>query len=205
MSTVTPVQPKIRSAALPPFPVCKSTVDEYHRAIAAGIYGEDDHVELIRGWVVPKMPQNAPHRMTITLSIAPISKRLPSGWHLLVQLPVSAPESEPEPDLGIARGSGRDYPETPKAPDVQLLVEAADSSLDYDRTFKKELYAEAGFPYYWIINLLANQVEVYSDPTGPGLAPPDYRQSRVYNIGDEVPLVLDGVEVARVPVDELLP
>ena len=84
------------------------------------------------------------------------------------------------------------------------MIEVADSSLDEDRGWKKQIYAHARIPVYWIVNLVARQVEVYTDPTGPA-DQPDYRQRRDYGPTDEVPLVLDGQEVARIRVSELLP
>jgi hypothetical protein len=205
MSIMTPVRSGVRRAAVPPFPVCQLSVDEYHRAITAGIYSEDDHVELIRGWVVPKMPQNPPHKQAIPLAQIALTKILPAGWHLLVQQPIGAPESEPEPDLAVARGSPRDYPDgTPKPPNVGLVVEVSESSLDYARTTKKELYAEAGFPIYWIINLISHQVEVYSAPTGSHRQP-DYQKHGIYDRGNSVSLILDSNEVGQIAVRDLLP
>ena len=85
-----------------------------------------------------------------------------------------------------------------------MLVEVAESSLDHDRTVKGRAYSRVAISVYWIINLCDRQVEVYTDPTGP--APrPAYRARRDYGEADAVPLVLDGHEIARIPVRDLLP
>jgi Uma2 family endonuclease len=87
---------------------------------------------------------------------------------------------------------------------MALAVEVAESSLARDRTIKARIYAAARVPVYWIINLVDNQVEVYTDPTGPG-STPVYRQRQDYRRDDLVPLVVDGHEVGHIPGHELLP
>ena len=69
---------------------------------------------------------------------------------------------------------------------------------------KKRLYARVRIPVYWIVNLVNRQIEVYSDPTGPSKKP-DYRRHEDYGADAEVPVVLDGKEVGRVKVKEILP
>jgi Uma2 family endonuclease len=190
---------------IPPVPVCRFTVDEYHHMIKTGILTEDDRVELLEGWIVPKMPHNPPHTMTITLAQWALHSRLSGNWFLRVQLPVTTPDSEPEPDMSVVRGNPRDYPDRHPGPrDTGLVVEVADTSLGDDRSFKGPLYARAGFPVYWVVNLPEAQVEVYTDPSGPTAAPA-YRRRQDYGAADTVPFVLDGREVGRIPVRELLP
>lgn len=85
-----------------------------------------------------------------------------------------------------------------------MLVEVSLASLDRDRNDKGRIYARARITCYWIVNLVDRQVEVYSDPTGPDAAP-RFRQQQDYRPGDAVPLVIDGAEVGRVAVNDLLP
>lgn len=85
-----------------------------------------------------------------------------------------------------------------------MVVEVADSSLARDQVQKKRIYARAGVPVYWIINLSENQLEVYSMPVG-GAESADYQQQQNYLPTDEVPLVLDGHEIGRLRVNEILP
>ncbi len=85
-----------------------------------------------------------------------------------------------------------------------MAAEVSDSSLNQDRTVKAHIYARGSIPVYWIINIPDNQIEVYTNPTGP-TADPSYQQLQVYQPGDQVPLVLDGQEVGRLAVADLLP
>jgi Uma2 family endonuclease len=70
---------------------------------------------------------------------------------------------------------------------------------------KCRVYARAGIKIYWIVNLVDSQIEVYTNPTGPRSKSPRYRKQHIYGINDKVPLVIDGKEVARIPVRDLLP
>jgi Uma2 family endonuclease len=191
---------------VPPVPVRRFTVDEYHRLIQTGILPEDERCELINGWIVPKMTRNPPHDLALGLVEDELTRRLPAGWFRRDQSAVTAGSvSEPGPDVGLVRGTRRDYGARHPGPqDMGLIVEVADTTLAYDRGLKLDLYARAGIPVYWIVNLVDRQVEVYTDPTGPGPAP-GYRQRRDFGPADEVPLVLDGAEVGRIPVRDLLP
>jgi Uma2 family endonuclease len=87
---------------------------------------------------------------------------------------------------------------------MALVVGVADSSLAHDRFHKGPIYAAAAIPVYWIINLVDQRVEVYTDPTGPDSAPV-YRIRRDYRRGDLVPLVIDGQDLGSIPAQELLP
>src|SRR5947209_14046669 len=93
----------------PPYPVCKWTVDAYHHLIQAGLLTEDDNVELLEGWIVPKMPHNPPHDGTIQSTGEAVDRRLPAGWKVRVQSAVTTGDSEPEPDLAVVRGDARTY------------------------------------------------------------------------------------------------
>jgi hypothetical protein len=184
--------------------VRRFTVDEYHRMIAAGILTEQDRVELLDGWITPKMPRNPPHDSFLAQAAEALRARLPQGWHLRNQSAVTLATSEPEPDLAVVLGPASRYRASHRVPaDVALLVEVADSSLSHDRTEKGRLYAAAAIPAYWIVNLVDGRVEVYTDPTGP--APnPGYRQRHDYGPQDGVPLAIGGQVVGPVPGAELL-
>jgi Uma2 family endonuclease len=92
----------------------------------------------------------------------------------------------------------------PGPEDVALVVEVADASLQRDRVFKRRLYAQAGIPAYWIINLVEGRVEVYTDPSGPA-DQPDYRQHLSLGGGDDVPLVIEQRDVGRIAASAMLP
>jgi Uma2 family endonuclease len=83
-------------------------------------------------------------------------------------------------------------------------VEVSDSTISFDRNHKWRLYAHEGIPIYWIVNLVALRLEVYTDPSGPSDTP-GYSSRKDYGPGEEVPLVLDGREVGRIAVNDLFP
>jgi Uma2 family endonuclease len=203
MSTIIP--PLSNSGPMPPLPVRRFTVDEYHRMIQSGIIPAEERCELLDGWIVLKMTRSPLHDLALGLAEDEIDRRLPQGWFRRGQSAVTTTESEPEPDLVVVRGRRRDYDTHHPGPAaIGMIVEIADSSHSQDRTVKGPLYARAGIPVYWIINLLDRILEVHTDPTGPDPAPA-YRQRRDYPVGDLVPLVLDGPEIDRIPVADLLP
>ena len=182
------------------------TVERYHRMIAAGVFDERDRVILWKGRLVERMTKGAPHSNTVINLIAGLFRVVPAGWHVRPEQPIMlGDDSEPEPDLTIVRGSTRDYPEAPPgASDVGLVVEVADSSLGVDAGEVLRAYAGEAIPIYWLVNLRLGRVEVYQDPTGPEETP-GYRSRREYGPDDEVPVVLDGHEVGRLAVREVLP
>ena len=190
----------------PPEPVRRFTVDEYHRMLRAGILKEDDPVELLEGWIVPKMSRNPAHDTALALVQAALSAVLPSAWICRGQSAVTTTDSEPEPDVAVVRGPIRRYATSHPSPaDAGLVVEIADSTLTRDRTLKARLYARAAVPLYWIVNIPDRQVEVYTDPTGVDAADPAYRQRHDYAAGAAVPLVLEGRVIATLAVAEMLP
>lgn len=187
----------------PPMPIYRFTVEQYHTMIEAGILTTDDHVELLEGWIVPKMPHKPPHDGTIWLLQTQLLPVLPKKWILRIQSAITTSDSEPEPDLAIARGPGKLYlTEHPRPQDIGVLIEVSDTTLLTDRGPKLRLYAAAKIPCYWIVNLLESQIEVHTQPKGG--RKPSYRHVEIYDMGN-VPLVLDGVEVASLPVNEILP
>lgn len=173
--------------------------------IDRGILTPEDPVELLEGWLIQKMPKNPPHITSTECSRTAIEQRLPAGWFINSQQPITLADSEPEPDHSLMEGQRRDFASRRiRAENTRLVVEVADSTLKRDRGTKKRIYASAPIPIYWIVNLIDKQVEVYSDPTGP-TPRPDYRKCEIYKGKASVPLVLRGKTVARIPVNELLP
>jgi Uma2 family endonuclease len=189
----------------PPEPIKRISVEQYHAIIRAGVFDDDDPIELLEGWLVEKMPKKPPHSVATGLLSDALAPLLPAGWHLITQEPITTRDSEPEPDIGVVRGKRREYVDRhPQPKDVGLVVEVADATLARDRGVKKTIYARAGIPIYWIVNLVDRCVEIYSDPTGQAKKP-DYRQRQIFGLRDSVPLVLDGEEIGRQKVKLLLP
>jgi hypothetical protein len=207
MSVITqPIcQPIPLTAEVPTEPIYRLSVDQYHAMIRTGILEEDTPVELLEGWLVQKMTKNPPHTTATQLTREALEGLGITDFFINVQEPITTDTSEPEADVSLIRGRRRDYHDRhPGAEDVALAVEVADSSLHRDRTTKKQIYARNRIPVYWIVNLIESQVEVYRDPSGP-TAEPDYRQRQIYRPEDSVPVEVDGREVGRIAVRDLLP
>ena len=199
-----PVASPAPPQAVPAEPIYRLTVAQYHDMIRHGILDEDDPIELLEGWLVPKMPKNPAHSAITQLLGKVLARRLPPDWHIRIQEPVTLEDSEPEPDIAVVRGDDRVFLDHHPGPaDIGLLVEVADSSIIRDRGSKKRVYARAGIPIYWIVNLPDARVEVHSDPTGSA-AEPDYRHHQDYGRGDEVPFTLAGHELGRIPCREFM-
>lgn len=180
------------------------TVEEYHKMIQAGVLTEDDRVELLEGLLVEKMTQDPPHAGTVTRLQRRLSRLLPDEWLLRIQLPITLSESEPEPDLVVAKGPEDAYDQRHPVPrDVALAIEVADTSLDTDRELKLTVYARERLPAYWIVNLIDGSVEVYTNPRG-GRAPL-YRQAQTFTREQTLPLVVAGKQLGKIAVAELLP
>jgi Uma2 family endonuclease len=179
------------------------TVAEYHRLVEAGILRDDDPVELIQGFLVTKMVRNPRHDLGVSLTEEALSRVLPEPWFCRVQSAVTTADSEPEPDVAIVRGPRRRYATShPSASDVALIVEVADASLQRDRSDKASLYAAAGIPSYWILNLVDGVLEVHETPDSGTRA---YGKRRVLGGDATVDVVLPGGPAIAVRVANLLP
>ena len=200
-SIITPLLPP----AVPPEPMTRISVEQYHSMIDAGNFANDESFELLEGSVVPKMPKNPPHVLSTGLVCDAIEVILPAGWHITCQGSVTTPDSEPEPDIAVVRGKRRDYSKAHPSPkDAGLIVEVSDTTLARDRGLKKRIYARANVPVYWIVNIPDRCIEVYTDPTGPA-ENPDYGPPQIYGENDHVPIVLDGTEIGQLEVKSILP
>jgi len=181
----------------------RMTVNEYERLADSGIL-DDPQVELINGLLVQKMTRKPRHVSACELVAGALEALLPEGWYIREQNPLRIPDyDEPEPDIVIARGSrGRYATRHPGSEDVALVVEVADTSLGKDRGEKLLAYGQGGVPVYWIVNLLDNQIEVYSEPdrTSGG-----YARCVVHAASDSVPLEIEDAEAGRVAVSDVLP
>lgn len=186
-------------SALRPF-----SVAEYHQMIGAEILTTEDKVELLNGYVVLKMPRNPPHDTSVMGVFESLRATLPVGWTVRSQCAVTLAISEPEPDAAVVRGTWRDFKNHhPYPPEIGLVVQVSDSSLRLDRGEKGLAYSAAGIPMYWIVNVVDQWIEVYTEPTGAG-QDASYAQRHDYRPGDSIPLILDGITVGQVAVRDLL-
>lgn len=186
-----------------PVPVRLFSVEEYQLMARAGILHEDHNVELLGGWISPKMTQNPPHSVTVSLLLKSLLRRIPAeSYHVRVQMSISTNDSEPEPDLVIVRGLEEVYLDGhPRPDDIGLVVEVADNSLSRDR-FKAKIYARAGVQEYWLVNLIDRCVELYRSPISTEI--PRYQEA--YRVAKDETIeteIFDGIKLV-VPVDEFL-
>jgi Uma2 family endonuclease len=181
------------------------SVEEYHRLIDDGYFAADEAYELLEGLVVHKMTKKPDHWIAGELLRTAINALAIPGYFFHAQNPIATGYSEPEPDGALILGQLRDYvsghPDPTKVP---LVIEVADSSLSQDRTLKKHIYARARIPTYWIVNLIDRQVEVFTRPTGPADAP-NYDDCQIVPADRELSVVIEGREVGRIGVRDLLP
>lgn len=142
------------------------TIEDYHRLIELGFLTENDRVELIRGELMQMVAKGTPHTVCNTRLIRELVTLLQERAIVRGQEPIVLhPNSEPEPDLVIARYRPDDYLSAhPQPVDILLVAEVADSTLKYDQEVKLPLYAESGISDYWIFNLVASCLEVYTQP-----------------------------------------
>jgi Uma2 family endonuclease len=175
-------------------------VEEYHRMIEAGILDEDEKVQLIEGMLVTMTPQGRAHAFVIQELNRILVRDLGDDLRVLSQLPLAlAGDSEPEPDLAVVRTA--DAASASRHPGSALLVvEVAGESLRFDRQTKAALYARAGIPEYWIVNLAEATIEVHRDPDPPSAL---YRQAFAVRRGDA--LEAQSVPGLRVDVGVLFP
>ncbi|MUL35302.1 Uma2 family endonuclease [Gloeocapsopsis dulcis] len=142
------------------------TAQEYHKMADLGILHPDERVELIEGQIIAMAAKNPPHS-AITKRTADTLRNLLTGKaDIRVQEPIHISDrSEPEPDIAVVKIDPRDYIDRHPIPDdVFLLIEVADRTLSYDCNKKAALYARAGIPEYWVIDIKNEKVIVFSEP-----------------------------------------
>lgn len=144
------------------------TVAEYNRMGEAGIFTEDDRVELIEGEIIEMSPIGRRHAACVDRLNELLSERLRRKAIVRVQSPVVLNDyAQPQPDVALLRRRDDFYERALPAPgDVMLVAEVADTTLEYDRQIKVPLYARAGIHEVWVVNLPDGQVEVYTRPAG---------------------------------------
>ncbi len=151
------------------------SVEEYHRLDEFNERGR--RTELIRGIVIEKMSKSPSHRTIVSLLYRLLLARLPQGFTVWQEQPLTLADSEPEPDISVTRGGERDY-QTAHPTTAELVIEVAVSSPALDRE-NASLYAEAGVKEYWIVLGDRRQVEVYRHPEGGR-----YRETFVAGVND---------------------
>ena len=162
---------------------------EYDQMVEMGMF-EDERIELLRGVLVTVSPQKWHHAAVVEFLTNTIIRALDPSYRVRPQLPFAASDwSEPEPDLAVVRHDPqlREHPQQ-----VLLLIEVAETSLRKDRILKRDIYAEAGVPEYWVVDVQKMVVEVHTQP-----GPDGYGQVAVLRDGDVLrPTQLPGLAIA---------
>ena len=178
---------------------------EYEQLVEKGVFMPGDRVELIDGLLVVAEPQSSVHYTAIRLIERALARAFGEGWDVRTQAPIALDDtSEPEPDVAVVRGDLRDYVAAHPA-DPVLVVEVSLTSMRLDRRHKSSLYARAGRPEYWIVNLVDRVLEVRREPAPSRQAPYgwDYSSAERLRPGDSVsPLAAPSAQIA---VADLLP
>jgi Uma2 family endonuclease len=167
--------------------VSRLSVDEYHRLDEFNANGR--RTELIRGIVIEKMSKSPLHRTIASILYKLLLGRLPSGYSVWKEEPLTLADSEPEPDIAVTLGAESDFA-TRHPSTAELVVEIAVSSATLDRE-NASLFAEAGVKEYWIVLGTERAVEVYRSPEGGA-----YKERRLHGAGETIePVALPGVRI----------
>lgn len=142
----------------------KWTVEDYHRLIENGVL---DHkkVELLDGNVVTMPPESPLHTYVIHTGTDYLRETLKGLAQVRDSHPITLSQSEPEPDIAIVKPLGSEYKlRHPQSSDIFWIIEISSSTLIYDLNDKKQVYAEAGIPEYWVVDLNERRVFIFWEP-----------------------------------------
>jgi Uma2 family endonuclease len=144
------------------------TVRRFQYMVAAGVWRDDERIELIEGEILDMAPIGGAQAWTVTRAAEVVRLATGGGAILWVQMPIVLGErSQPQPDLALLRLRPEGYQDRlPAAADVLLVVEVSDTTVDYDRGTKMRLYAANGIPEYWVVDVTERRIEVCRQP-GP--------------------------------------
>jgi len=159
------------------------SAEEYHRLVEVGILTQKERVELIDGAIHDMSPIGPLHSGVVNRLTRFFNLRAKGRWIVSAQNPVRLDKySEPQPDVVLLKPAPDDYVSHHPVPDdVYLLIEVSDSTLDFDRGKKLQIYARAGISEFWIVNLQDSAIEVYREPHFTG-----YENRAVLKTGENV-------------------
>ncbi len=162
------------------------TTSEYDRMIEAGIYTENDRIELLNGEIVEIMPKGTKHTSANSKIVRFFIKLFDERVIVRGQDPIRLDNfSEPEPDVVLAKWDEKEYAENHPTPaDILLVMEISDTTLAYDRDDKAQAYSRNGIQQYLLLNLKDETLEDYREPNADG-----YGAKRTFRSGDVFNLV----------------
>jgi Uma2 family endonuclease len=176
------------------------TVEEYHRIAEAGIFTDDERVELLEGKIFCKSAKTTAHCSSVMRTNYLLQNRLGNLAWVSIQDPVKLNErSEPEPDIAVVKIDPLDYADHHPTPsEGYLIIEVADSSLKLDCETKGKAYSKAGITDYWVLDVIGRQLHVFREPTEDGY------QSEVILAEDETISALQFPDL-QIAISEMLP
>ncbi len=180
------------------------SVAQYHEMIDSGSL-DDIRCELIHGWIFEIMPPKPPHSQHVRALVKFLMPMVNGDEYVVgVQDAIALADSEPQPDLFVAVGPEDKYSERHPGPgDLVLVVEVSDTPVRQDRIKKLKLYASAGIPQYWIIDVKQRRIEVYTEPRSG--KKPGFGTHTSYGPMDDIPIVIGGSKLGAVRASKLLP
>jgi len=191
--------------ALPFQQIRRLSVEEYHRMGDIGILQPDERIELIDGVLNKMSPIGSQHAACVSKITNLLLPTLLGSALVRVQNPIILDDNtEPEPDIAIVRQRDDDYSAAhPRPNDILIVIEVADTTLEYDKRVKLSRYAKANIPEVWIVNLVDKRVEVYQEVVLPKDGAAAYRTRTDYYTGDMISLpAFPNLEIA---VADILP
>jgi Uma2 family endonuclease len=172
---------------------------EYERMAEAGLLREGRRTELVNGVLYDLTQQTPLHAAGVSLGARALRRVFGAGFEIRVRMPLTLdPDSMPEPDLAVVRGTARDYLDAHPTTAL-LVVEVAHTSLPFDRRKKAPLYARAGIPELWILDLEHSALQVYREPGGRA-----YGSVALLRKGESIRPLAAGLGAA-IPIADLLP
>lgn len=172
--------------------LAKWTLEDYHRIVETGLL-DDRPVELLNGEIVEISPEGVPHAYFSTEAGEYLTRLLGDRALVRPAKPITLPnDSEPEPDIAIVQRLGREYlNHHPYPENIFWLIEYANSSLGKDSTLKYRIYAEAGIPEYWLVNLKYGELIVFREPRHG-----EYASKMTLTAGEITPLAFPDVKIS---------
>ena len=190
------------TAQLPVRNRVKWTVEEFEHLTELGTF-DGRRLELLDGEITDKMSQNQPHFNAVLLMQYKLLSLFGQGYLVLIQLPMHIGDSKPEPDAAVIEGVPQR--ELPIPSTALLVVEIADTTLDSDRDVKSHIYARAGIPDYWIVDINARQIEVRRDPRADPTKPLGWTYGSLQTLGETDSIAPLARPDASFPVFDVLP
>ena len=195
----------MRREDMPTIQVRRWTREEYDRMIEAGVLSPEDHIELIDGEILQVTPQGARHATAVCMVHKALTQVAPRNSIIRIQMPLAiGPRSAPEPDIAVVRGGLMDYSEEHPASAI-LIVEVSEAAIAFDRDRKGSMYARAGIPEYWLINLPEQCLEVYREPEEIGGADNAWAYAKVERLEEWQSVSPLFAPTAAIPISDLIP